>query len=77
MAVTPHGVLPRDSHEIPPTIGGVHNLMILLRDLVMEIMMFKGVIRILCHCPRMFLVGFPLNNRLKTNLNKGKVLVES
>ena len=22
MAVTPHGVLPRDSHEIPPTIGG-------------------------------------------------------
>ena len=21
MAVTPHGVLPRDSHEIPPTIG--------------------------------------------------------
>ena len=22
MAVTPHGVLPRDSHEISPTIGG-------------------------------------------------------
>ena len=22
VAVTPHGVLPRDSHEIPPTIGG-------------------------------------------------------
>ena len=22
MAVTPHGVLPRDSHEIPPAIGG-------------------------------------------------------
>ena len=24
--------LPRDSHEISPTIGGVHKLMILLRD---------------------------------------------
>ena len=36
MAVTPHGVLPRDSHEISPTIGGVHKLMILLRDLVKE-----------------------------------------
>ena len=22
MAVTPHGVLPRDYHEIPPTLGG-------------------------------------------------------
>ena len=22
MAVTPHGVLHRDSHEIPPTVGG-------------------------------------------------------
>ena len=31
-----HGVSPRDSHEISPTIGGVHKLMILLRDLVME-----------------------------------------
>ena len=36
MAVTPHGVLPRDSHEISPTIGGVHKLMILLRDLFEE-----------------------------------------
>ena len=36
VAVTPHGVLPRDSHEISPTIGGVHKLMILLRDLVKE-----------------------------------------
>ena len=36
MAVTPHGVLPRDSHEISPTIGGVHKLMILLRDLLKE-----------------------------------------
>ena len=36
MAVTPHGVLPRDSHEISPTIGGVHELMILLRDLLKE-----------------------------------------
>ena len=35
-AVTPHGVLPRDSHEISPTIGGVHKLMILLRDLVKD-----------------------------------------
>ena len=34
MAVTPHGVLPRDSHEIPPTIGGVHKLLILLEDLL-------------------------------------------
>ena len=29
-----HGVSPRDSHEI--SIGGVHKLMILLRDLVKE-----------------------------------------
>ena len=36
MAVTLHGVLPRDSHEISPTIGGVHKLMILLRDLAKE-----------------------------------------
>ena len=36
MAVTPHGFLPRDSHEISPTIGGVHKLLILLRDLVKE-----------------------------------------
>ena len=36
MAVTPHGVLPRDSHDIPPTIGGVHKLLILLEDLVEE-----------------------------------------
>ena len=37
VAVTPHGVLPRDSHEISPTIGGgVHKLMILLRDLAKE-----------------------------------------
>ena len=36
MAVTPHGVSPRDSHEISPTIGGVHKLMVLLRDLVKE-----------------------------------------
>ena len=37
MAVTPHRVLPRDSHEISPTIrGGVHKLIILLRDLVKE-----------------------------------------
>ena len=36
VAVTPHGFLPRDSHEISPTIGGVHKLMILLRDLVKE-----------------------------------------
>ena len=32
-----HGVSPRDSHEISPIIGGVHKLMILLRDLVEEI----------------------------------------
>ena len=36
VAVTPHGVLPRDSHEISPTIGGVHKLMILLRDVLNE-----------------------------------------
>ena len=36
LAVTPHGVLPKDSHEIPPPYGGVHKLMILLRDLVKE-----------------------------------------
>ena len=36
VAATPHGVLPRDSHEISPTIVGVHKLMILLRDLVKE-----------------------------------------
>ena len=34
MAVTPHGVLPRDSHEFSPTIGGVHKLLILLEDLL-------------------------------------------
>ena len=34
-----HGVLPRDSHEISPTIGGVHKLMILLRDLVKEVLL--------------------------------------
>ena len=34
----PHGVLPRDSHEISPTIGGVHKLKILLRDLVKEML---------------------------------------
>ena len=32
----PHAVLPRDSHEISLTIGGVHKLMILLRDLLNE-----------------------------------------
>ena len=37
VAVTPHGVLPRDSHEIAPHhSGGVHKLMILLRDLLKE-----------------------------------------
>ena len=36
MDVTPHGVLPRDSHEISLTVGEVHNLLILLRDLVKE-----------------------------------------
>ena len=36
MAVTPHGVVLRDYHEISPTIGGVHKLMILLRDLLKE-----------------------------------------
>ena len=36
MAVTPHGVLHRDSHEIAPTIGGVHKLMILLRNVLNE-----------------------------------------
>ena len=36
VAVTPHGVSPRDSHEFSPTIGGVHKLMILLRDLLKE-----------------------------------------
>ena len=30
------GVSPRDSHEISRTIGGVHKLMISLRDLVKE-----------------------------------------
>ena len=33
MVPTPHGVLYRDSHKIVPTKGGVHKLMILLRDL--------------------------------------------
>ena len=34
-SVQSHGVSPRDSHEISPTIGGgVQKLMILLRDLL-------------------------------------------
>ena len=32
VVATPHGVLPRDSHEISPTIGGVHKLQILIRE---------------------------------------------
>ena len=31
-----HGVLYRDSHSIVPSKGGVHKLMILLRDLPKE-----------------------------------------
>ena len=37
----PHGVLLRDSHYMVPTLGGVHKIQILIKDLLKECLQKK------------------------------------